>query len=176
MAQISEKEIASIVERVLSEQLQKAPEYPKEPLSEALSERLTKAVEEKAKSMGVRTVVALCDTGGNLKFLARMDGAFLGSVAIAQEKAYTSVALKMPTKSVGDEAVPGGALEGLSGNDYNRISMLGGGEPLVFEGLLHGGIGVSGGTAEEDTYLAHFGAEAYQKLCQKCRSEIGKQR
>ena len=164
MAFINEAELVSMVEKAVRAQLQKPPEYPKERLTEALCERLTKAIEAKASEMGVRTVVAICDAGGNLKFLARADGAYLGSVAIAQEKAYTSVALKMPTRRVGEEAVPGGALEGLHGNDYNRISMLGGGEPLADNGVLCGGIGVSGGSAGEDTYLAHFGAEVFTTL------------
>ena len=164
MASVNTDEIAKLVEKAVREQLSKPPEYPKERLTEDVCERLTKAVEAKAREMNVRTVVAIADAGGNLKFLARADGAYLGSIAIAQEKAYTAVALKMPTKRVGDEAVPGGALEGLCGNDYNRISMLGGGEPLVCDGIVCGGIGVSGGSAGEDTFLAHFGAETFKTL------------
>lgn len=163
MASIDASRVAELVEAELRRQMQKSPEYPPEPLTQQQARDLTKTIEEKAKSMGVRTVIAICDSGGNLKLLSRMDGAYIGSIAIAQEKAYTSVALKMPTKSVGDEAVPGGALEGLHGNDYNRISMLGGGEPLIKDGIVCGGLGVSGGSAEEDTYLARFGAESLRR-------------
>ena len=163
MASIDASRVAELVEAELRRQMQKSPEYPPELLTEQDARELTVKIEEKAKSMGVRTVIAICDNGGNLKLLSRMDGAYIGSIAIAQEKAYTSAALKMPTKTVGDEAVRGGALEGLHGNDFNRISMLGGGEPLIKNGIVCGGLGVSGGTAEQDTFLAHFGAESYRR-------------
>ena len=52
----------------------------------------------------------------------------------------------------------GGKLDGLMVTDRNRVSLLGGGYPLIAGGRLIGGIGVSGGTAEEDTEFAHFGA------------------
>ncbi len=157
-----EKLVKLITEEV-EKHFRKTPEYQAEILTEARAWRLVQTIEEKAKEMGVRTVIAITDSGGNLKLLARSDGAYVGSITIAQEKAYTSFALKMPTAKVGEETRKGGALEGLSGNSYNRISTLGGGEPLIAHGIVVGGVGVSGGTAEEDTYLASYGAQEFIK-------------
>ena len=159
-----EQDLVKLITQEVEKHLgKKPPEYQAEILTEKRALTLIEKIEEKAKEMGVRTVVAIVDSGGNLKLLARQDGAFVGSIKIAEEKAYTSFALKMPTSKVGEETRKGGALEGLSGNSYNRISTLGGGEPLIAHGIVVGGVGVSGGTAEEDTYRASFGAKEFMK-------------
>ena len=122
-----------------------------------LAKEVALAVEKRAEQLNKRVVVAITDEGANLILLHSMDDAYIASRQIATDKAYTSVALKMPTHVALAES-RGGKLDGLNVTDNNRLSLLGGGYPLIMKGKLVGGIGVSGGTAEEDTEFAHFGA------------------
>ena len=126
-------------------------------MSLSLAREIALAVEKRAEQIGRRIVVAITDKGANLILLHSMDDAYIASCRIAQDKAYTSAALKMPTHVALEES-RGGKLDGLMVTDNNRISLLGGGYPLVAGGKIIGGIGVSGGTADEDTDFAHFGA------------------
>lgn len=126
-------------------------------LTLGLAKELAYAVEKRAEQLGKKIVVAITDSGANLVLLQSMDDAYIASCRIAQDKAYTSVALKMPTHVALAES-RGGKLDGLMVTDNNKVSLLGGGYPLIMGGKLVGGIGVSGGTAEEDTEFAHFGA------------------
>ncbi len=163
---MEEKEVSRIAELVIKEMNRQkgSVEYPHDALTLQNAKQLAEKIEEKAAQIGVKPVIVICDSGGNLKYSERTDGAFLGSLKIAEEKAYTAAALKMSTQTVGKEAKVGGALEGLTVTSFNRISTLGGGEPLAVNGILHGGLGVSGGTAEEDTFLAAYGKEYYETI------------
>lgn len=128
------------------------------------AKKLIEEVEKKAKEMGVRAVVAVSDEGGNVKAVECMDDAFLASYDIATNKAYTSVALKMPTKQLASLASPGGSLYGIQFTNGGKIVIFGGGEPLTDKnGKILGGLGVSGGTAEEDTYLGEYGRAYFEK-------------
>lgn len=129
-------------------------------LNLAAAKRVAAAVEEKAALMGKRVVVAILDGGANLMLLHSMDDAYIASCRIAQDKAYTAVSLKMSTQTALEES-RGGALDGLTATTGTRIMLLGGGEPLISGGRVVGGIGVSGGTAEEDTAFAKFGADFF---------------
>jgi len=99
------------------------------------------------------------DEGANLVLLHAMDDSYIASVQASQDKAYTAVALKMPTHIALDES-RGGSLDGLTNG--NGILLLGGGYPLRTDKKIYGGIGVSGGTKEQDTTLAMV-ADAYFK-------------
>ena len=125
-------------------------------MSLALAKELSLAVEKYAASMGVKPVVAIVDAGANLILLHATDDSYIASRKIAQDKAYTSAALKMPTIRALEES-RGGALDGLTAGE--GICLLGGGVPLEADGRIIGALGVSGGTAEQDTELAHFAAE-----------------
>ncbi len=116
-----------------------------------IAKELAAAAEIAAEKMGVKVVAAVCDAGGNLILLHAMDDSYLASVKAAQDKAYTAVALKMPTHAALKES-RGGALDGF-GNG-NGILLLGGGFPLAGANKIYGGIGVSGGTKDEDTLIA----------------------
>ncbi len=124
---------------------------------------IAESIEKKAAGLGVRAVVALCDAGGNVRLCESMDDAFLASCEIATGKAYTSVALKMTTKELSSLAQPGKPLYGIQNVGSGRIVIFGGGEPLRHGGKILGGLGVSGGTEEQDTYLAAFGREVFEK-------------
>ena len=118
--------------------------------------RLIAAVERKALSEGKQAVIAVANAQGNPVAVHVMDGAFLVSYEVAVRKAYTAVAVKMPTAELARLVQPGGTFYGLQNLD--RIVTFGGGVPLYENGVLIGGLGVSGGTSEEDHALAVWGA------------------
>lgn len=126
-------------------------------LTLSLAKEIALAVEKRAEQLKKKVVIAITDKSANLILLHSMDDAYIASCQIAQDKAYTSAALKMPTHIALSES-RGGNLDGLNVTDSNRLSLLGGGYPIIIKGKLIGGIGVSGGTADEDTNFARFGA------------------
>ncbi len=122
-----------------------------------LAKEISLAIEKYAESLGKKVVVAIVDGGANLILIHSMNDAYIASVQIAWDKAYTSCALKMPTHIALEES-RGGNLDGLVPPDSNRLMLLGGGFPLKINGRVVGALGVSGGTAEEDIGFAEFGA------------------
>ena len=124
---------------------------------------LAAKVEDKAREMGVRAVVAIADAGGNLKLCECMDDSYIASRDIAINKAYTVVALKMSTKKLAALAAPGGSLYGIQHTNGGRIVIFGGGDPLEIGGKILGGIGVSGGSEEEDTALSAYGKRLFDE-------------
>lgn len=128
-------------------------------LSLSAAKQLADQIEKKAAEKGLNVVIAMVDEGANLVLVHSMDDAFIVSTEIAINKAYTSVALKMPTEKVLELSQPGNALYGLQYSNTQRIVVLGGGIPLVREQKIIGGLGVSGGTAEQDIELAAYGAQ-----------------
>lgn len=103
------------------------------------------------QTAGAAVVTAVCDAGGNPVVLLRDDDAYIASVDIAANKAFTSVSLKMTTAELGRLAQPGAPLYGVQHTNAGRIVIFGGGVPLVRDGAIIGGFGVSGGSAEQDT-------------------------
>jgi uncharacterized protein GlcG (DUF336 family) len=115
---------------------------------------LIDAAKAKAKEIGVPMVIAVVDTGGNLSALQRMDQALLVSLDIAVNKAYSAVAVKVPTHELAKVAQPGQPLFGIHNADRGRIVIFGGGFPLSQGNEIIGGIGVSGGSVEQDMLCA----------------------
>ncbi len=127
--------------------------------------KIIRAVQTKAKEMGVKAVCAISDAGGNPIAVECMDDAFIASYDIAVNKAYTVVALKMPTKNLASLASPGGSLYGIQFTNGGKIVIFGGGEPLVNKnGDIIGGFGVSGGTAEQDTLLGEYAKSVFESM------------
>ncbi len=124
-----------------------------------LAKEIAKAVEIAAEIIGVKVVVAVRDGGANLVLLHAMDDSYIASIQASQDKAYTAVALKMPTHTALEES-RGGALDGLTNG--NGILLLGGGYPLRKGERIYGGVGVSGGTKEQDTVLAMVAAQYFK--------------
>jgi uncharacterized protein GlcG (DUF336 family) len=122
---------------------------------------LAEPVEKKAKEMGVNAVVAIADEGGNLKLCECMDNSYLASRDIAINKSYTTVALKMSTKKLAALAAPGGSLYGIQHTNGGRIVIFGGGDFLEVHGKIVGGLGVSGGSEEQDTALSAYGKKIF---------------
>ncbi|MBQ8683298.1 MAG: cob(I)yrinic acid a,c-diamide adenosyltransferase [Clostridia bacterium] len=124
---------------------------------------LCREVQRYAATQGVKVVTAVCDAGGNPVAMLRADDAFIASVDIAVNKAFTSVSLKMTTEELGKLAQPGESLYGIQFTNNNRIVIFGGGVPLTEDGVIVGGFGVSGGTAAEDTTFGNYAKEFYEK-------------
>lgn len=160
-------DISKIVDSVVKEVMEKGTAVKKPshiPLSKmtlAAAKELIAAVEKKAAEMGVKAVVAVSDAGGNVIAVECMDDAFIASYDIAVNKAFTVVSLKMPTKKLAELAAPGGSLYGIQFTNNGRIVIFGGGEPLMKEGKVMGGLGVSGGTAQQDTLLGEYGRDYF---------------
>ena len=133
-------------------------------LTLSLARLLMTIVERQAAAMGVNAVVAVADAGGNPLSVDCMDDAFIASYDIAVNKAYTAVALKMSTAELAELAAPGGSLYGIQFTNQNRIVIFGGGQPLRIGDGIVGGLGVSGGTAEQDTFLGEFGRRVFDEL------------
>ena len=128
----------------------------------ARAKRLIDAVEQYAQQQGKKAVIAVCNSEGNPIAVHVMDGAFLVSYEVAVKKAYTSVAVKMSTMELSKIAQPGGTFYGLANLD--KMVIFGGGVPLVENGKIVGGLGVSGGTGEEDHALCEYALSVFQNL------------
>lgn len=131
-------------------------------ISNAFALEMIKAAEKKAKELGIAVNIAVVDPGGHLVAFSRMDYAPLLSLVIAQNKAYSAVAFKTPTHEWYDMIKDQPSLKlGIVHTD--RLVIFGGGFP-IFEGdILIGGVGVSGGSEEEDQLCGQAALELVDK-------------
>jgi uncharacterized protein GlcG (DUF336 family) len=116
---------------------------------------------EKAEEIGQPMNVAVVDNGRDLKAFARMEDAWLGSVDIAINKAFTSASFLMPTQDLAEMTQPGQPLYGLETTNNGRVVNFAGGIPLMRDGEAAGAIGVSGGTVDQDQEVAEAGVAAF---------------
>ena len=114
---------------------------------------------KKAEEIGTTMDIAIVDVGGNLKAFARMDGAWLGSIDIAQKKARTARWFDMNTGDIGQLSQPGGPLFNIEHSNGGLITFPGG-VPIKDGDIVIGAIGVSGSTVENDHTVAAAGANA----------------
>lgn len=128
------------------------------------AELLMKRVEEKAKEMGMKVVTAVADAHGHPVAVRCMDDAYIGSYDVAVNKAYTAIAFQMSTEELGKLSQPGGSLDGIQLTNQGRIVNFGGGVLLRMGDAIIGAFGVSGGSAEQDTNLAHFAEETFREF------------
>jgi uncharacterized protein GlcG (DUF336 family) len=119
-----------------------------------LAKKLIERAEKEANKINVPMVISIVDEGGNFIACHRMDDALLVSVDIAQNKAWTSAAMKMPTAKLAQAAGMGKELYGINTTNNGRVVVFGGGIPLRKNGKIIGAIGVSGGSVEEDIRVA----------------------
>lgn len=125
------------------------------------AQAVAQAGQKKAEEITVPMNIAVVDEGNNLVAFTRMDDAWLGSIDIAQGKAYTARSFNMPTKDLAPLCQPGQPLFGLHATNQGRLVIFAGGIPLEDEnGSVLGAIGVSGGTVEQDQEVAKAGAAA----------------
>lgn len=125
---------------------------------------LIEAAEEKAEEIDNPMVITVVNSEGNLIAQHRMDDAWLASVSISRNKAYTSAALEMPTHELAEPSEPGNSLYGLQTTDDGRIVIFGGGYPLEKDGEVVGAIGVSGGEVSQDQEVAEAGVAQWHEL------------
>lgn len=126
---------------------------------------LIEAAEEKAEEIDNPMVITVANSEGNLIAQHRMDGAWLASVSISRNKAYTAAALDMPTHDLAEASEPGNSLYGLQTVDEGRMVIFGGGYPLLSEDdEVVGAFGVSGGAVSQDMEVAEAGVEHWESI------------
>jgi len=134
-----------------------------------VAKKMLEAGEKEAEKQGVPMSMAISDAGGNLIAFSRMDDAALFSISIAMDKAFTAVFGKMPTGSFADFYRMGELVPLFF---HKRWITFPGGFPIIKDGMLLGGIGVSGGTIE-DVYVARAALRAGGFLLDAVGAVIG---
>lgn len=116
------------------------------------------AAQKAANEIGVPVNIAVLDGGADLKAFVRMDGALLGSIDIAVKKAKTAVLFGMNTEAVGEFCKPGAPSQGLAATN-DVLVVFAGGVPIKNDaGEIIGGVGVSGGSVDQDQAVARAAA------------------
>ena len=131
-------------------------------LSLADARQILAAGEKKAEEIGVPYNIAVVDAGGALITHVRMDGAWLGSIAISINKAWTARAFDMSTENLATESQAGKSLFGINTTNDERVVIFGGGVPIKVGTAVVGAIGASGGTVAQDVKVAEAAAAAFQ--------------
>lgn len=129
-----------------------------------VAKQLIDGAEKEAQKLGVQMVISVVDEGGNLIAIHRMDDAWLASIDVSQNKAWTSVALKMPTSNLAEATVPNAELYGLNTTNNGRIVVFGGGFPLEKDGKVVGGVGVSGSSVDHDVQVSQAAVNVFESL------------
>ena len=123
--------------------------------------RIIAAAEKKAAEIGQPMNIAIADGGGNLVAHIRMDGAWIGSIDISINKAFTARAFDISTRDLATHSQSGGQFFGIHASNHGRIMIFAGGIPLKRDGKVVGAIGVSGGSGDQDHAVAEAGATAF---------------
>lgn len=126
---------------------------------------IIEAARAKAEKVGVPMNIAVVDGGANLVAFARMDGAWLGSIEIAKNKAWTARAFDMTTKELSKISQPGDPAYGIAVSTDHKIAIFPGGIPLkCAEGKVVGAVGCSGGTPSQDQQVAEAASDAFEAI------------
>ena len=115
---------------------------------------LIKGASERANVIGVPMCIAVTDEGGNLIAFERMEGGKVTSTIIAIDKSYTASGAKKATHEYGEVSQPGKSAYGISSAIGGRLMVVGGGLPVIVDGEVVGGIGISSGTPLQDQEVA----------------------
>ncbi len=129
-------------------------------LTLADARKMIAAGEAQAEKLGVPYNIAVVDAGGNLVAHVRMDGAWLGSIDIAINKAWTARAFDLPTEDLAKMAQSGRPLFGIDSTNRDKVVIFGGGVPIMSGKTVIGAVGASGGTVDEDIKVAEAAAKA----------------
>lgn len=114
-----------------------------------------------AARIGVPMCIAITDEAGHLLAFERMDGGKITSITIAIDKAFTAAAARKATHEYGEVSQPGQPVWGIVSAIGGRLMVVGGGLPVMVEGVVVGGIGVSSGTPQQDRAVAQAGIDAF---------------
>lgn len=123
--------------------------------------RVIEAAEHKASEIGKPMNIAVVDEGGNLVAHVRMDGAWIGSIDISINKAWTARAFDISTKELAEFSQSGDQFFGIHVSNHGRVMIFAGGIPLKRGEQVVGAIGVSGGQGKQDQAVAESGAAAF---------------
>ena len=159
---MNDEKLTRIVEAVTKQLTESKTEEKTFGLKQA--RKLIAMVEAKAKTMGLNIVAAVSNEAGRPIAIECMDNSYIASYDVALNKAYTVVALKMSTKKLSTLAKPDGPLYGIQHTNGGQIVIFGGGDPLIYHGKIVGGLGVSGGSEEQDTALSAYGASCLDEI------------
>jgi uncharacterized protein GlcG (DUF336 family) len=118
------------------------------------------AATAKAEEIGQPMNIAVVCAGGHLLAFERMHGAWIGSVDIAQKKAWTSRAFDIETGTLGTLSQSGDQFFGIHASNDGKVMIFAGGVPVIRDGKVIGAIGVSGGLGAQDQAVAEAGAKA----------------
>lgn len=122
-----------------------------------------RAAQEKASEIGQPMNVAVVDAGANLVAFERQEGAWLGSIDISINKAFTARAFDIDTKALGENSQSGDQFFGIHVSNHGRVMIFAGGVPLKRGGEVVGAVGVSGGSGQQDQAVAEAAAAAFGK-------------
>ena len=120
---------------------------------------LMAGAEAHARTIGVPMCIAITDEAGQLIAFQRMEGGKVTSTTIAIDKAFTAAAAKKATHEYGTSSQPGAPAYGIASAIGGRLMVVGGGLPVLWEGEVVGGIGVSSGTPAQDQVVAQAGID-----------------
>ena len=127
-------------------------------LNLATAKKIIAAAEKKATEIGQPMNIAVVDAGGNLLSHVRMDNAWIGSIDISINKAFTARSFDISTKELAPLAQPGKDFYGIHASNNGKIMIFAGGIPLKEKGNVIGAVGVSGGTGKQDQEVAEAAA------------------
>ena len=158
MARLLSMVVATVVLFAAASASAQAPPAYGTPITLDQAKKAVAGAEAEAKKNGWPVVIVILDPGGNIVLLQRLDNTQWGSIEVAKDKARSAVAFRRPSKVFQDLVAQGGAnlrLLNLSG-----ASMVEGGIPIMADGKIIGGIGVSGVTGPQDSQIAQAGVDA----------------
>jgi len=156
--------VDTVTQNVLKHYTNSKTDYSKGYITLSAARSLAAKIEEEAARIGVKAVIAISNAAARPVLVECMDDSYIASFDIAVNKAYTSVALKMPTSTLKNLSQPERDLYGIQFTNQGQIVIFGGGVPIKNEhGEIIGGLGVSGGSEEQDTYLADYGRKVFEE-------------
>ena len=123
-------------------------------ISLAEAKLLLEGAREHAQNIKVNASFAVVDESGQLVAFERMDGANIATVMMAQDKAFTSAVTQKATNTFCASNTPGSLAYGLHNELGGRFSPIAGGIPVLINGDVIGGIGVSSGVPQQDMECA----------------------
>lgn len=132
-------------------------------LTDELCDKLCEAALKKSREIGIDISFAVSDENGLPRVYRRFGEALVLSITLVPGKAYTAAVTQCRTKDVAACSIEGGSLMAIQTNDP-KITLVAGGYPLFANGKIAGGIGVGGGTEEQDCEIAEYVVSVFKEL------------
>jgi len=132
-------------------------------LTLAEAKQMLAAGEEKAASFGIAYNIAVVDGGGHLLAFVRQDGALIGSIDLAINKAVTARIFDQSTAELSTLSQPEKPLFGIHQSNSGKVVIFGGGIPVMSDETIVGAVGASAGTVEQDVAVAEAAIAALKE-------------